>query len=564
MAEALLTGLRALVLTSDSRDLFTKLIDIMREPLDYESAFVLLLEDDGSLVPAASSDPLFTETVWSSRAMFERVLTGHPTAVFDTERVEEWRIQSEGIRSRARSALHFSIRSKERRAMFVCTSSEPAHFSRNHIRLARRFSVLATQALQNMESEAKIANLEERLAAEAKIAVLNMKLAESEKKLARAKKMEALGLLAGGVAHDLNNILSGIVSYPDLLLMKNDLSLEQRNAIQIIQKSGLKAAAVIEDLVTVARGVASPRETVNLNEIIQELIASPEQQTLQRICNAGLIKTELEPELLNIKASRIHIEKALMNLALNSSDAVRKVLKGQILISTHNRYVDQPLKGYEEIQVGEYAVLAVADNGPGILSQDLERIFEPFYARKIMGKTGTGLGLTIIYNTMRDHDGYINILTGEQGTTFSLYFPITRDPLKEQTPKIPVEAYRGKGQKILVVDDQEDQRKITSAILTELGYRVEAVSSGEDAVEYLGNHPVDLIILDMIMPPGINGREAYERITRIRPNQKALIASGYALTDEVRSAQKLGAGCFIRKPFTLEKLGTAVRDELAK
>ncbi|MDZ7260885.1 MAG: ATP-binding protein, partial [candidate division KSB1 bacterium] len=524
MAEALLAGLHALVLTTDPRELFLKLFNVMRKPLDFEAAFVLMQEEKGTFTPVASSDPLFADTVWQAHAMFNRVIAGHPTAIFDTQLVEEWRSQSDKIRRAARSALHFSIHTAERKAMFVCTHSKRAHFSKDHISLARRFSVLATQALQKLESEARIAHLEERLEAEVKIAKLNKKLAESEKKLARARKMEALGLLAGGVAHDLNNILTGIVSYPELLLMQEDLSPENRSAIQTIQDAGLRAAAVVEDLLTVARGVASPREPVNLNEIIQEYLNSPEYQNLIHVYPGLSITTNLDPELLNIKASRIHIEKALMNLISNAADAVRDKSSGLIVISTENRYIDRPLKGYEDVCIGEYAVLTVSDNGTGISSQDLERIFEPFYTKKIMGRSGTGLGLTVVWNTMQDHEGYVDIITSEQGTAFALYFPVTRDPVREKPPHIPIEKYKGNGQTVLVVDDQENQRKITCALLTKLGYVAEAVSSGEEAIEYVKTRPVDLIVLDMIMDPGINGRETYEKIISIHPNQKAIIA----------------------------------------
>jgi signal transduction histidine kinase len=565
MAEALLAGLQVLVLTTDSRQLFLKLFDVMRKPLDFAAAFVLILGDDGILKPVASSDPLFTSTVWQPQAMFTRVIAGFPTAVFDTQFVDEWRLQSETVRQAARSALHFSIHATERKAIFICTHPSRAHFSRDHIDLARRFSILATQALQKLESEVKIANLKERLDTEAKIAALDKKLAESEKKLVRAKKMEALGLLAGGVAHDLNNILSVIVNYPEIILMdEENLSLENQKAIQAIQDAGLRATAIIEDLLTVTRGVASPREPVNLNEITREFLLSPEYQELIGV-NPGLCVTpNMDPELLNIKASRVHVRKALMNLVSNAVDALCHEAGGQIVISTENRYIDRPFKGYEDIRVGEYAVLTVSDNGTGISTQDLEMIFEPFYTRKIMGRSGTGLGLTIVWNTMQDHNGYIDIVTGEQCTTFSLYFPITRDAVKEKEVSVPIEEYRGNGQTVLVVDDQEDQKKITCAILTKLNYTANAVSSGEEAVEYVKNHPVDLIVLDMIMDPGINGRETYERIIRLYPNQKAIITTGYSLTDEVKAAQKLGAGQYLKKPFTLEKLGIAVRDELAR
>jgi len=564
MAEALLAGLRALVLTTDSHELFTKLFEIMRAPLDFKAAFVIIQGEDGILTPIASSDPLFTHTIWQPRSMFARVIAGSPAAIFDTQLVEEWRVQPPAILEVARSALHFAIHTKEQKAMFVCIHPERAHFSKDHIMLARRFSVLATQALQKLESEAKIANLKEKLEAEAKIAALNKKLADSEKKLARSRKMEAIGLLAGGVAHDLNNILSGIVSYPEFLLMQDDLSHESRSAIQTIQEAGLRAAAILDDLLTMTRGVATVREPANLNEIVREFLLSPEYQELTRTGSDLSVITNLDPELINIKVSIVHIKKVLMNLVSNAVDAVRQKPDGVITIATENRYIDHPLKSYEDIQVGEYATIHVSDNGEGISAQDLERIFEPFYSRKMLGRSGTGLGLTIVWNTVQDHQGYVDVNTSERGSTFSLFFPICRDPLVEEQQYIPIEEYRGSGQKVLVVDDQEDQRKITCAILNRLGYKADAVSSGEEAAEYVKTNPVDILILDMIMEPGISGRETYERVCRICPSQKAIIASGYSLTDDVKATQKLGAGQYIKKPFTMLKLAMALKHELAK
>ena len=564
MAEALLAGLRTLVITKDSQELFLKLIEVMRTPLNFEEAFVLLLKENSIFNVAASSSQIFNNTEWHIHEMFKRVIQGQPSAIFDTNLVEEWQEQPENVRQKAGSALHFSFNTKEQKAIFICTHSEKAHFSRSHIELARRFSVLATQALQIIESEEKIANLEEKLDAEGKIAALNKKLAESEKKLSRARKMEAIGLLAGGVAHDLNNILSSIVGYPDLLLIQENLTIEQHKAIQSMQEAGLRATAIIDDLLTVTRGVASQKEAVNLNQTIKQFLHSPEHETLVNSHEELTIDTQMDEDLLNIKASQVHIKKTLMNLVTNAADAVNNKPDGTILISTENRYIDKPLKGYQDVRPGEFAVLSVSDNGSGISSEDIERIFEPFYTRKTMGRSGTGLGLTIVWNTMQDHDGYVDIITGEQGTIILLYFPVTRDPVLVKQIDVPIEDYTGNGQKILVVDDQKDQREISCAMLMKLGYKTDAVSSGEEAVEYVKEKSVDLIVLDMIMDPGINGRETYERILKIRPDQKAVIASGYSQTEDVKIAQQLGAGLYIKKPFTLLKLGIAVRNELQK
>lgn len=212
----------------------------------------------------------------------------------------------------------------------------------------------------------------------------------------------------------------------------------------------------------------------------------------------------------------------------------------------------------------EYAVLTVSDNGSGISANDLERIFEPFYTKKVMGRSGTGLGLAVVWNTVQDHDGYINVKTSKKGTAFELYFPVTRDEVISEGEAIPVKDYMGHSERVLVVDDEERQREIACGILAKLGYDATAVSSGEEAVEFLKEQSVDLIVLDMIMPKGINGCETYERIIEIHPGQKAIIASGYAETPDVKKAQGLGAGQYVKKPYTMGKIGLAVKEELEK
>ena len=385
---------------------------------------------------------------------------------------------------------------------------------------------------------------------------------ENEKKLARSKKMESLGLLAGGVAHDLNNVLSGIVSYPELILMDLPEDSKLRNPIKTMQESGHRAAAIVQDLLTVAQGVADIKELLNLNDLINDYLHSPMFNKLKQFYPAVTVKTNLDMDLLNIVGSPAHIKKAVMNLVSNASEAIKE--SGNITISTVNRYVDRALRGYDDVNIGEYIVLSVSDNGPGISSDDIERIFEPFYTKKVMGRSGTGLGLAVVWSVVQDHKGYIDITTDENGTTFELYFPVTRRELSVKNLPISINGLKGNGEMILVVDDEKNQREISCKMLEILGYKAKAVSSGEKAVEYLKKHTVDLLLLDMIMDPGINGRETYERVIEIHPNQKAIIASGFAETDEVKKIQQLGTGKYIKKPLTLEKIGMAIKDELGK
>lgn len=384
-----------------------------------------------------------------------------------------------------------------------------------------------------------------------------------ETRLQQSKKMEAIGLLAGGVAHDLNNILSGIISYPDLLLMDLEKDSPLREPILTIKNSGQKAAEIVQDLLTLARRGVENKNVLNLNDIISEYLKSPEYIKLKKYHSNVSVDTDLDANLLNIEGSSTPLIKMIMNLVSNAAEA--QPAGGKTVISTYNQYIDAPIIKHEEMEEGDYVVLAVKDNGLGIAPEDLTRIFEPFYTKKAMGKSGTGLGMAVVWGTIHDHHGYIDVKSTEGvGTTFSLYFPATRKKNIRKKDFTPVEEYMGRKETILVIDDVKQQRNIAANILTKLNYTVTTVSSGEDAVEYLKNNSVDLLILDMIMKPGIDGLETYQRVIKLHPNQKAIIASGYSETDRVKEAQRLGAGKYIKKPYTLEKIGVVVKEELRK
>ncbi len=382
-----------------------------------------------------------------------------------------------------------------------------------------------------------------------------------EAQLQRAQKMEAIGTLAGGVAHDLNNILSGLVSYPELLLMDLPEDSPLRKPMLTIQKSGEKAAAIVQDLLTLARRGVAVTEVVNLNNIISEYLKSPEYEKLKFYHPNIKVETDLETELLNILGSPVHLSKTIMNLISNAAEAMTH--GGSIFISAKNQYIDKTIRDYDDVAEGDYVIFSISDTGIGISPDDMERIFEPFYTKKVMGRSGTGLGMAVVWGTIKDHKGYIDVQSTEgKGTTFTLYFPVTRKEAAGDKPIMSIEEYMGKGESILIVDDMEEQREIASGILSKLGYSVTSVSSGEEAVAYLKENSADLIVLDMIMAPGIDGLETYKRILELLPKQKAIIASGFSETDRVQEAQRLGAGAYVKKPYILEKIGMAVRTEL--
>jgi len=392
-----------------------------------------------------------------------------------------------------------------------------------------------------------------------------IKKAEAEKraleaKLQNARRLESLGTLAGGVAHDLNNILSGIVSYPDLLLLDLDTDSPLREPLLSIKQSGVKAAAIVQDLLTLARRNVAIKNVIDLNRLVKDFIATPECRKLIEHHPDITIETDLGDGLCRVFGSESHLSKTVMNLVNNAADAMPA--GGTISIATRDCYLDQSYTSYEVIPQGEYVILEVCDTGIGMRHSDLDKIFEPFYTKKVLGHSGTGLGMSVVWGTVKDHEGYIDITTEEgTGTTFTLYFPASRSELPTSTP-IRIDDYLGKGESILIVDDSPNQRDLIGRMMQRLGYAADTADSGEAAVAMVADRSYDLLILDMIMPDGIDGLETYRQVLKKVPRQKAIIASGYSKSDRVEAALRMGAGSYIKKPFILEKIGMAVRNEL--
>ncbi|MGD9160348.1 MAG: ATP-binding protein [Desulfobacteraceae bacterium] len=264
---------------------------------------------------------------------------------------------------------------------------------------------------------------------------IERKHAEKEKnqlqlRLAQAEKMEAIGTLAGGVAHDLNNVLTGLINYPELLLIKMEENNPYRNYIQKIKRSGEKAASIVQDLLTLARRGVSVAKVTNIDHIVHEYLSSPECEKLMQYHPEVLIKTDFENNLLNILGPQIHLFQTVMNLVSNAAESMPD--GGEIHISTKNIYIEGPTKDQDDLKEGDYVVLTVSDTGTGMTPEDMERVFEPFYTKKVMGRSGTGLGLAVVWGTIKDHNGHIDIKsTVGKGTTFRLFFPATREVLTQ-------------------------------------------------------------------------------------------------------------------------------------
>ncbi len=381
-----------------------------------------------------------------------------------------------------------------------------------------------------------------------------------QKRLEQTNKMEAIGMMAGGVAHDLNNILAGIVSYPELILMQISKDSPLRDSVKEIHNSGQRAAAVVSDLITIARGVATRKEPHNINALITDHLESPEGKKLQTLHPAVQFVTDFTIEPAMVDCSSIHITKSIMNLLTNGAEAIDG--SGKIILHTAQISVLATQFPGQNIEPGTYILLRISDSGRGIDSRDIEHIFDPFYTRKIMGRSGTGIGLTIVWNTIQDHHGAVEVTSNENGTCFSLYLPISKNKSLILGADQKIEDIQGQGQSILVVDDEPQQRDIAEKILSTIGYKVETVASGEEAIGHMRENTADLLVLDMIMDPGLNGRQTYEAILQIRPGQKAMIASGYAKDKEVQKAFDLGINVFLKKPYTMAELGAAVKQAL--
>jgi len=381
-----------------------------------------------------------------------------------------------------------------------------------------------------------------------------------QEKLEQAEKMEALGVLAGGVAHDLNNMLGPLVGYPELILRKLPDDSPIRNQVKKIGDSARNASNVIQDLLALARRGRYEMEPINLNKVIVDYLESPiHVQKCQNNPNIE-INYDLDENINNILGSGPHLYKVIMNLIVNAFESMPD--GGDLSITTTQAHLNKLYGGYDKIEKGEYNILRIRDSGMGIEHEDIDRIFEPYFSRKKMGSSGSGLGLSVVYGIIKDHRAHYDIFSEiGQGTEFIFYFPITKQ--MERTSN-NVEKIRGGTERVLVVDDIAEQREIAVELLGSLGYKVHTAENGRKALEYLSKHSVDMVVLDMIMEKDFDGLDTYREILNLHPGQKAVIVSGFSATERVRETQDLGAGEYIKKPFTLDTIGHTIRKELDK
>ena len=380
-----------------------------------------------------------------------------------------------------------------------------------------------------------------------------------EEQLRQAQKMESVGRLAGGVAHDFNNYLTVINGYCEMLLGEPDLGAEARESLEEIAAAGARAASITQQLLAFSRKqIATPR-VLSLNRVVTD-----SGQLLRRLIGEDVeIVTRLHPHPGNVMADPLQLGQVLMNLAINARDAMPG--GGQIAIETRKGEIDQSAAANSVGRPGRYALLAVADTGAGMSPEIQERIFEPFFTTKGAG-TGTGLGLSTVYGIVSQAGGWIDVQSSPgAGSRFEIWLPATDDEAEDVAAPLPVAGSGGGKETLLIVEDQADVRRMALSILKANGYRLLEAENAEQALRLSAGFEggIDLLITDVIMP-GLNGRELADRLSEQRPGLKVLYTSGYA-ADVIALQGPLEPGmAYLPKPFGAARLVAKVREVLGE
>jgi PAS domain S-box-containing protein len=376
-----------------------------------------------------------------------------------------------------------------------------------------------------------------------------------EAQLRQAQKMEAVGRLAGGVAHDFNNVLTAISGYAELLLREIAADDSRHTKVLGILRGADQAAALTRQLLAFSRRQMVRPRVLDLNEVIDEM-----EDLLRRLIGEDVeLVTRLDPGLGRIKADRGQIEQLLMNLAANARDAMP--MGGRLAVETANLELDDAfVQGHVGAVTGRHVQLTVRDTGHGMDKETQSHIFEPFFTTKELGK-GTGLGLATVYGIVKQAGGYIWVESDiGRGTSFTIYFPITDQPAEGGDRPVSVVGAEGGDETVLVVEDDEMVRALVGQALQAAGYRVLSAGDGDEALQLAHQHPsaIELMVTDVVMP-GMNGPQLVERLHASRPETAILFISGYADSTVVRQQVLLAGSQFLQKPFTVESLLARVR-----
>ena len=378
--------------------------------------------------------------------------------------------------------------------------------------------------------------------------------AKLEAQLQQAQKMEAIGTLAGGVAHDFNNILQAINGYAQLLLMRKTPDHPDYNKLLQLQKSGERAANLVDQLLTFSRKMEGQRRHVSLNNEIQ-LVEKLLKQTIPRMIERHL---DLDASLWPVHADPVHLEQILLNLGSNAADAMPQ--GGQLTIKTRNVILDQNSTELPGIEPGRYVQLTVSDTGCGMDENTAAQIFDPFFTTKAVGK-GTGLGLASVYGIVKSHGGHIICSSEEnKGTVFKIYLPAVSQRDAEIETQQSATMPEGGTETILIVDDEYPVREAAKEILQHFGYHVFCAEDAGRALELFRERAesIDLVLLDLSMP-GMGGNQCLRELLAIDPEAKVLISSGYAADGLAKDALSSGACGFIGKPYQATEIARKIR-----
>ena len=383
-------------------------------------------------------------------------------------------------------------------------------------------------------------------------------LKQLEAQLRHAQKMEAVGQLAGGVAHDFNNILTAIIGYGNLLLKKLPEGDSLNDYAQHILASAERASRLTHSLLAFSRKQVIDLKPVDVNEIISRV----EKLLLMVIGEDIEIKTRLSKQDLPVLADGMQIEQVMINLATNARDAM--LTGGLLLIETDSCEIDEDfLKTHAYGKPGTYAFIAVTDTGIGMDEDIRAKIFEPFFTTKEVGK-GTGLGLAMVYGIVKQHNGYINVYSEpSKGTTFKIYLPLIFEAVPTEKKRSPIIMCRGT-ETILLAEDDGEVRILIRTLLTDAGYKVIEAIDGEDAIQkFRKNDDIELVVSDIIMPKK-NGKEMYLEIKKFRPEIKVIFTSGYT-SDIINKTGVLDMGLdFVLKPIATVEFLQKIREALDK
>jgi signal transduction histidine kinase/DNA-binding response OmpR family regulator len=379
----------------------------------------------------------------------------------------------------------------------------------------------------------------------------------TEAKLARAERLEMAGVVAGQIAHDFNNLLTPMLAYPELIRNEVKGNPVVGEYLTIIEKTAVDMSRLTQQLLALARRGRVGTEVFCVNEVIEQVVSA-----LQPIIPKSItIEYDLADNLLETRGGRDQMRRVIDNLCQNALDAMSG--SGILSLKTENVYLDTPFGVYSAVKMGEYVKVTVSDTGPGVPDEIRDKIFDPFFTTKRASKQrGSGLGLSIVHGIVRDHKGYIDLESVPgHGAKFMVYIPISRaSGSTSRSGSLPHGTER-----ILVVDDDAPQVQVLIQLLEVLGYKAMGVASGEECLARLRSvgERFDLIILDMVMDSGIDGLTTFTEIRKIIPGQRVILTSGYAKSARrIGKAQELGAGIFLRKPLTIERVAKAVREEL--